>query len=115
MKTPKNASFFFLLDLRYFLEHCNYLNCSMGACLIVFVIADVFMPTLRPKQQTALPVDEKIELKPGRKKEGTQEIVGTNTKSSPGVGSEKLDLRTQSRLAAEVGHNVKVLEVSSMC
>ncbi len=107
MKTPKNASFFFLLDLRYFLEHSNYLNCSMSACLIVFVIADVFMPTLRPKQQTALPVDEKIELKPGRKKEGTQEIVGTNTKSSPGVGSEKLDLRTQSRLAAEVGHNVK--------
>lgn len=107
MKTPKNASFFFLLDLCYFLEHCNYLNCSMGACLIVFVIADVFMPTLRPKQQTALPVDEKIELKPGRKKEGTQEIVGTNTKSFPGVGSEKLDLRTQSRLAAEVGHNVK--------
>ncbi|KAH9558694.1 hypothetical protein CY35_06G021400 [Sphagnum magellanicum] len=62
---------------------------------------DVFMPTLRPKQQTALPVDEKIELKPGRKKEGTQEIVGTNTKSFRGVGSEKLDLRTQSRLAAE--------------
>jgi hypothetical protein len=79
----------------------------VGACLIVFVIADVFMPTLRPKQQTALPVDEKIGLKLGKKKEGTQEIVGTNTKFSPGVGSEKLDLRTQSRLAAEVGHNVK--------